>query len=83
MFYIWFGLFRSYKAFLGLHNYFKQNDIQFVFVEQAFPSKDYNKTGYKSDIMLLKVKNTLLHLKFLQLIPRFFFVIVICMCPIK
>ncbi|CAK6955238.1 granzyme E-like [Scomber scombrus] len=48
---------KSYKVFLGLHNYNEQNGIQLVLVEQAFPSKDYNETGYKSDIMLLKMSS--------------------------
>ncbi|KAG7239003.1 hypothetical protein INR49_030268 [Caranx melampygus] len=47
----------SYKVFLGLHNFHKQNDAQILLVEEAFPHKKYNPETFKNDIMLLKLKS--------------------------
>ncbi|CAG5864775.1 granzyme B(G,H) [Menidia menidia] len=47
---------KSYKVFLGLHNWHKLNDeVQQIPVEQEFPHKDYNPDGYVHDVMLLKL----------------------------
>ncbi|XP_030583960.1 granzyme B(G,H)-like [Archocentrus centrarchus] len=49
----------SYKIYLGLHNYYKKNDVQQLTVpgKNAFPNRDYNKTDYRNDIMLLKLSS--------------------------
>ncbi|XP_035767803.1 granzyme G-like [Neolamprologus brichardi] len=48
---------KSYRVFLGLHNYNKQNEVQHVNVpgENAFPQKGYDEAELKNDIMLLKL----------------------------
>nr|XP_004554958.2 granzyme B [Maylandia zebra] len=48
---------KSYKVFLGLHDYHNHNGVQHVSVPEtnAFPHKDYNPVSYSNDIMLLKL----------------------------
>nr|AHH30805.1 granzyme [Oplegnathus fasciatus] len=48
---------KSYKLLLGVHDVRKNNEIQQVSVQQAFPHKDYDATTYKNDIMLLKLSS--------------------------
>lgn len=49
--------FRSYKVFLGLHDYKNRRSVQIVTVDEtnAFPHEGYDKMSSKNDIMLLKV----------------------------
>lgn len=48
---------RSYKVFLGLHDYKDRKNVQTVTVNEtnAFPHEGYDKTCLMNDIMLLKV----------------------------
>ncbi|XP_041863215.1 granzyme B-like isoform X1 [Melanotaenia boesemani] len=46
---------KSYKILLGVHNFFKQTDVQNLTAGQAFPHEKYNPTMYQYDIMLLKL----------------------------
>ncbi|XP_041791006.1 granzyme B(G,H) [Chelmon rostratus] len=48
---------QSYTVKLGVHNIHNNNEIQCVSVQQTFPHKDYNETGYRNDIMLLKLSS--------------------------
>ncbi|XP_039984909.1 granzyme B(G,H)-like [Xiphias gladius] len=47
----------SYKVLLGVHNFKKTNEIQNISVGESFPHKEYDPTGYKNDIMLLKLSS--------------------------
>ncbi|KAM7410201.1 hypothetical protein PAMA_001581 [Pampus argenteus] len=47
----------SYKVLLGVHNIHGHDGIQRISVDQTFPRNDYNKSGYKNDIMLLKMRS--------------------------
>ncbi|KAM7388448.1 hypothetical protein PAMP_024621 [Pampus punctatissimus] len=47
---------KSYEVLLGVHNIYGDG-IQRVAVDQTFPRNDYNKSGYKNDIMLLKMRS--------------------------
>uniref|UniRef100_A0A8D0D216 trypsin n=1 Tax=Sander lucioperca TaxID=283035 RepID=A0A8D0D216_SANLU len=49
----------SYTVLLGLHNFSNSNGIQRTSVVQKFPHKDYDKTDFSNDIMLLKRSNNL------------------------
>ncbi|XP_041863007.1 granzyme B-like [Melanotaenia boesemani] len=46
---------KSYKILLGVHNFFKQTDVQTLTAGQAFPHEKYNATTFQNDIMLLKL----------------------------
>ncbi|XP_026160944.1 granzyme B(G,H)-like [Mastacembelus armatus] len=46
----------SYNVILGFHK-FSEKEKQNISVDQAFPHKAYNATGYKNDIMLLKLRS--------------------------
>ncbi|XP_022615311.1 granzyme B-like [Seriola dumerili] len=48
---------KSYKVLLGLHDVRNSKEIQHVFVEEAFPHKEYDEKELKNDIMLLKLKS--------------------------
>lgn len=47
--------FRTYKIFLGLHNYHDMNGVQHLHVEKAFRHDDYDANTFENDIMVLKV----------------------------
>ncbi|KAM7011975.1 granzyme E-like [Tautogolabrus adspersus] len=44
-----------HKVWLGFHNY--SNRKMSIRVEKAFPHEDYSATGYRNDIMLLKLSS--------------------------
>ncbi|XP_008298593.1 granzyme E-like [Stegastes partitus] len=49
---------KSYTVLLGVHNVNNKNEkIQQIAVEQAFPHKDYNNSSYINDVMLLKMSS--------------------------
>ncbi|XP_041646714.1 granzyme G-like [Cheilinus undulatus] len=60
---------RSYTVLLGLHNYYDQNGVQKVSVEQAFPHEDYNPKNCLHDIMLLKLSSEVKYSATVKSIP--------------
>ncbi|XP_069006261.1 granzyme B(G,H)-like isoform X1 [Embiotoca jacksoni] len=49
---------KSFTVILGLHSIHDKNEnVQTINVEQAFPHKDYNGTTYINDVMLLKLSS--------------------------
>ncbi|XP_031605512.1 granzyme G-like [Oreochromis aureus] len=47
---------KSYVVLLGAHNVNSNSEIQRIFVEQAFPHKQFNATSFVNDVMLLKLR---------------------------
>ncbi|KAK7891791.1 hypothetical protein WMY93_023754 [Mugilogobius chulae] len=46
-----------YNVLLGMHDNRKQDNVQKMFVEQFFPSDNYDKDTFRYDVMLLKLSS--------------------------
>ncbi|TKS74726.1 Granzyme E [Collichthys lucidus] len=60
---------KSYRVFLGVHDFFKTKEIQSVDVEKAFPHRDFNSSDYINDVMILKLSSKVKFNKTVKAIP--------------